>query len=280
MSYCPTQCPNIFFSLISIVHFGDKAVQEAGHTFLFPLGSELGGKGRHTDRIGFQRSRVVQTWWAAELSVSRIVGKFWLGSSSSQWSPHWLLPPQMWRTPPPALSRCGHLMYPFWALPLFCWLAVVTSYTGLGRGVLLAKKGNGTSVYQGVLSHFIYFTLLSLFLNGFLSHLLRWCLQAGSFHFSATIPLMGSFQKTNLTSSLAFYFLSVAYKNGHDLAFAHLSNIFSSTRPAWYLCSVLQLYLCFIVCLESIFPPPLPCTLSHRPAPPCPSKPNALISFR
>lgn len=62
--------PKFFFSLISVVHFGDKAVQEAGHTFLFPLGSELeGGKGRHTDIIiGFQYSRVVRTWLVAELS--------------------------------------------------------------------------------------------------------------------------------------------------------------------------------------------------------------------
>lgn len=111
------------------------------------------------------------------------------------------------------------------------------------------------------LSHFLYFTLFSLLLNGFLPHLLHWCLQAGSFYLSATIPLVGSFWKTNLTSSLGFYFLTVAYKSGYDLAFAHTFPAFFLPHGLLCYCVLLWLYLCSIVCLENIFPPHFPLLL-------------------
>lgn len=46
--------------------------------------------------------------------------------------------------------------------------------------------------------------------------------------------LLFIFWKTNLTSSLAFHFLSIGYRNGHDWTLAHLSSIFSSKLPACF----------------------------------------------
>lgn len=84
MSHCPKRCPHFFSSLILVVHFGDKALQEAGHTFLFPLGSELGGKGRCTDFIfGFQYSRVVQIWLVAELFPGQLGSCDWVPTLQS-----------------------------------------------------------------------------------------------------------------------------------------------------------------------------------------------------
>lgn len=46
--------------------------------------------------------------------------------------------------------------------------------------------------------------------------------------------LLFIFWKTNLTSSLAFHFLSIDYRNGHDWTLAHLSSIFSSKLSACF----------------------------------------------
>lgn len=279
MSYCPAQYPNIFFQFDFNSSFWRQSSTRSWPHFPFSLG------------LGVRRERQTyrQNWVSTLKSCANMVSS-WTLSFQDSWEV--LTGFQLFTVvttlapPSPNVEDSPSHTEPVW--PSHVPFLGPSSVLLASGGHVLHRAGQRSSVskegkwYQCLpwcaftpyLFHALKFafkwfpvTFTSLMLTGWLLSFLCYS------------PTDGIFPKDKPDFIISFLFPQCGLQECHDLAFAHLSNIFSSTRPAWYLCSVLQLYVCFIVCLESIFPPPLPCTLSHRPAPPCPSKLNALISF-
>lgn len=110
------------------------------------------------------------------------------------------------------------------------------------RKVLLARQeGNSPGSCYGILWCFIHFLLLLFVLNGFLPHVISWCLEAG-FLYSVARILLQIFSKIQhwLHHKFSFFLTWLRWM------VIDLFTILFSTQATWYLRSLWHLNLKFI----------------------------------